>query len=82
MYHEKRGGDKAGSGCDIGANNEAVYKDIIEMGDAFEALSDGERVETLLGLPEDGGCWFRGSMVREATLGNADGCVINGGAYD
>lgn len=80
LYDEKRGGDEVRSGCDVGTNNEAVYKDLIEMGDAFETLSDGECVETCLGHSDIGGRWFRGSMVRDATLGNVCGCEIDGDA--
>ncbi len=80
LYDEKRAGDEAGSGGDVGTNNKAVYKDLIDMGDTCQALSDGDRVDTLLGLPDDCRDCLRGDMVHEAALGNVDGCMIDGGS--
>ncbi len=78
LYNEKRGGDEAGSGSDVGTNSDAAYKDLIEMGDAFDALSDRECVETCLGNSDIGARWFRVSVVRDAALEDVCGCEIDG----
>ena len=70
VLDERRGGDELGRGGDVGTNKEAVYNDLIEMADEFDALSDGERLETLLGLPRYCRECLRANMVGEAALGN------------
>ncbi len=69
-----------GSGSDVGTNNKAVYKNLIEMGDTFDALSDGECVKTCLGYSDIDGHWFRGSMVRDAALDDVSSYEIDGSA--
>ncbi len=80
VLDEGRGAVKVGRGGDIGTNNEDVYRDLIEMGGAFDALSEGECAETCSGYSDFGGYWFRDSMVRKAALDDVDGCAMDGSA--
>ena len=82
VLDKRRGDGELGSVDDVGTNKGTVGRELAEMCGSFEALIDGERVETCLGLSDDGGRCFRGAMVQEAALVNVDGCVIDEGASE
>ena len=58
VLDESRGGSEISGGCDVETNKNSVNKDLCVAQADFEARSGGERIETCLGLSDDGGHCF------------------------